>query len=81
MLIKVKTVFTNKHRFAVTTGAMFASIREQPPLLGRMTGGNGQMVPLLAHVPDVQEIGVAGGRNLTSSLPSCTIQCGTNFFF
>ena len=36
-------------------------------------------VPLLAHVPNVQEIGVAGGGNSTSRFPSRTIQRGTNF--
>ena len=36
---------------------------------------------LLAYVPNVQEVGVAGGGNLTCSLSSCAIQCGTDFFF
>jgi hypothetical protein len=51
------------------------------PVPGGIVGGKGQMVPLLANVPHVQEIAVAGGGNFSSSFPCCAIQCGTHFFF
>jgi hypothetical protein len=56
-------------------------LRSELPLSRRITGGKGRIVRLLAYVPHVQEGGVAGGGNVTSSFPSCTIQRGTNFFF
>jgi hypothetical protein len=36
---------------------------------------------LLGHVPDVQEGGVAGCCDFTTTFPSCTVHCRTNFFF
>lgn len=51
------------------------------PAPGRITARKRQMVSLLAYVPHVQETGVAGSRNFTSSFPSCAVQSGTDFFF
>jgi hypothetical protein len=39
------------------------------------------LVPLLAFVPNVQEISVAGSRNPPAGFSGCTIQCGANSLF
>ena len=54
---------------------------DRPPQPGRIARGKSRLVSLLAHVPHVQESGVGGGRNFTSSFPSCAVQSGTDFFF
>lgn len=45
------------------------------PAPGGITGGEGKMGWLLAYVPDVQETGIAGGRNFFASFPRRAIQC------
>src|ERR1700730_3686953 len=62
-------------------GAVRAGKEQRAPAGTDDWPGRPRSVPLRVYVPHVQESGVAGSRNLRSSLPSCTIQCGTNFFF